>query len=198
MSVTWPFWLHGVKRIISDDHEGLKARLYLFGQAARKKVFTSVPWQRCLFHMQQNAQHYAPRMSMHKELAEVIRRIYNACDIHMAREMVRHAVDHFQDKAPEFTRWLEENIEDGLTFFQFPSIHHRRIRTVNGVEKLNQEIARRTRVARLFPNVESCLILVTVVLADINDDWVAGRMYLSKEDVEPENPDSRIYRKDVA
>ena len=116
----------------------------------------------------------------------------------MAREMVRRAVDHFQDKAPEFTRWLEENIEDGLTFFQFPSIHHRRIRTVNGVEKLNQEIARRTRVARLFPNVESCLRLVTAVLADINDDWVAGRMYLSKEDVELENPDSRIYRKDVA
>ena len=93
---------------------------------------------------------------------------------------------------------MEENIEDGLTFYQFPSCHHRRIRTTNGLERLNQEIRRRTRVARLFPNVESCLRLVTAVLAEINDDWVADRMYLSKEDEKKENPDSRIYRKDVA
>jgi len=182
--------LHGVKLIISDDHFGLKA--------ARQKVFASVPWQRCMFHMQQNVQHYAPRVSMRKELAAVMRGIYNAGDGDLARELVGRAVERYRDRAPEFVKWLEENIEDGLTFFQFPTIHHRRIRTVNGVEKLNQEIARRTRVARLFPNVDSCLRLVSAVLAEINDDWVSGRMYLSKEIRQSENPDSRNYRKNVA
>lgn len=182
--------LHGVKLIISDDHQCLKA--------ARKSVFTSVPWQRCLFHMQQNVQHYSPRVSMRKELAAVMRSIYNASDADMARELVQRAIDYYQDKAPDFVKWLEENIEDGLTFFQFPTIHHRKIRTVNGLEKLNQEIARRTRVARLFPNIESCLRLVSAVLAEINDDWMAGRMYLSKENDKQENPDSPFYRKVVA
>jgi len=182
--------LHGVRLIVSDDHTGLKA--------ARQKVFPSVPWQRCQFHMQQNVQHYAPKKSMRKELAKVMRSIFNAPDIEMAREMVQRAVVHYRDIAPEFVNWLEENIEDGLTFFQFPAIHHRRIRTVNGLERLNQEIARRTRIARLFPNIESCLRLVTAVLVEINDDWVAGRMYLSKTNAKPENPESQFYRKTVA
>ncbi|MBC8401479.1 MAG: transposase [Candidatus Marinimicrobia bacterium] len=95
-------------------------------------------------------------------------------------------------------KWLQENIEDGLTFLQFPMIHHRKIRTVNGMEKLNQEIARRTRVARLFPNVESCLRLVSAVLVEINDDWLVGRMYLSKEYVKQESTESAFYRKNVA
>jgi len=182
--------LHGVKLAISDDHSGLKA--------ARQKVFTSVPWQRCQFHMQQNAQHYAPNVSMRKELASVMRGIFDAPDIHMARELVQRAVDKYRDKAPDFVKWLEDNIEDGLTCFQFPAIHRRRIRTINAVEKLNQEIKRRTRVARLFPNVESCLRLVSAVLAEINDDWLSGRIYLSRSEVRSENPESRIYRKTVA
>ncbi len=85
-----------------------------------------------------------------------------------------------------------------MTFLQFPMIHHRKIRTVNGMEKLNQEIARRTRVARLFPNVESCLRLVSAVLVEINDDWLVGRMYLSKEYVKQESTESAFYRKNVA
>jgi len=182
--------LHGIQLITSDDHHGLKA--------ARQKVFPSVPWQRCQFHMQQNVQYYAPKISMRGELADVMRNIFNAPDIHIAREAVQRAVLCYQDKAPEFVKWLEENIEDGLTFFQFPAVHHRRIRTVNGLERLNQEIARRTRIARLFPNIESCLRLVSAVLAEINDDWMAGRMYLSKVVANPESPESQFYRKSVA
>jgi len=182
--------LHGVRLIISDDHFGLKA--------ARQKVFSSVPWQRCQFHLQQNVQHYVPRVSMRKEFASVMRGIFNAHDINMARELVNRAVDNYKDRAPDFVKWLEENIEDGLTFFQFPAIHHRMIRTNNAVEKLNQEIKRRTRVARLFPNVESCLRLVSAVLAEINDDWVSGRIYLSRDYVNHESPESRNYRKIVA
>ncbi|MFQ6610367.1 MAG: transposase [Fidelibacterota bacterium] len=182
--------LHGVKLIISDDHIGLKA--------ARQKVFTSIPWQRCQFHMQQNVQHYVPRVSMRKELASVMRGIFNAPNIDMAKELVSRAVERYHKTAPDFVKWLEENIDDGLTFFQFPAVHHRRIRTNNAVEKLSQEIKRRTRVARLFPNVESCLRLVSAILAEINDDWVSGRMYLSKEIVKTECPESRNYRKIVA
>ncbi len=124
--------------------------------------------------------------------------IFNAPDIPIAGEMVQRAVVHYGDKAPEFVNWLEENIEDGLTFFQFPHIHRRRVRTVNGLERLNQEIARRTRIVRLFPNIESCLRSVSAIPVEINDDWTAGRMCLSKVDDKNESPDPHFYRNIVA
>lgn len=162
--------LSGVRLIISDDHAGLKN--------ARMAVFPSVPWQRCQFHLAQNAQSYAPKKTMRTEIADTVREIFNSPTLEMAQEMKRRAIDKYQKRAPEFAKWLEENIDEGLTVFQFPKEHRKRIRTSNGMERVNREIKRRTRVAVLFPNKESALRLVTGVIIEIHEEWVTGKQYL--------------------
>lgn len=162
--------MHGLRLGISDDHPGLKS--------ARMAVFPSLPWQRCQFHLSQNAQSYAPKKSMRLEIGEVMREIFNSPSLEIAQEMKRRAIERYKKKAPEFAKWLEENIEEGLTVYDFPKEHWRRIRTSNGMERLNREIKRRTRVAVLFPNKESALRLVTGVVIEIHEDWVTGKQYL--------------------
>ena len=162
--------MRGLRLIISDDHAGMKK--------ARAAVFPSVPWQRCQFHLCQNAQSYAPKKSMRGEIAEVMREIFQSPTLEMAREMKRQAIEKYRSRAPEFARWLEENVEEGLTVFQFPKEHWKKIRTSNGIERVNREIKRRTKVAVLFPNKESALRLVTGIILEIHEEWVTGRMYL--------------------
>lgn len=162
--------LSGVLLFISDAHAGMKA--------ARRAVFPSVKWQRCQFHMAQNAQSYAPKESMKKEIGESLRRIFHSCDYAAAQDEKRKCIEKYKVSAPEFVKWLEDNIDEGLTCFSFPEAHRKRIRTVNGLERLNREIRRRTRVATLFPNVASCERLITAVLQDIHEDWITGKRYL--------------------
>ena len=162
--------LHGVKLFISDAHEGLKA--------ARKAVFPSVPWQRCQFHLQQNAQAYVPKQEMKKEVAAEIRSIFTAPTAAEAQRLLDQLLKRYEKSAPRLTAWAETNIPEGLTVFEFPSEHWRRIRTSNVLERVNKEIRRRTRVATIFPNEESCLRLVSAVLMEISEDWETGRIYL--------------------
>lgn len=162
--------MRGLQLIISDNHPGMKN--------ARKTMFPSVPWQRCQFHLAQNAQSYAPRKSMRQEIAEVMREIFNSPTKEMAQEMKRQAVEKYQKRAPEFAKWLDENVDEGLTIYQFPKEHRKKIRTSNGIERVNKEIKRRTRVAVLFPNPESALRLVTGVIIEIHEEWVTGKQYL--------------------
>jgi putative transposase len=165
--------LRGVELIISDAHEGL--------QAARKAIFSGIPWQRCQFHLQQNASQYVPRQSMKREVAADIRAIFNAPDQAQAEAQLRKTVDKYAESASKLADWLEGNIPEGLTFFSFPEDHRRRIRTVNSLERVCQEIRRRTRVARIFPNEASCLRLVSAVLMEISETWETGKVYLSFE-----------------
>ena len=181
--------LKGMELIISDDHSGLKA--------ARKSVFPSVPWQRCHFHMAQNAQSYIPKVSLRKTLGGVLKSIFNAPTKADAIELKNRAMNQYGKIAPDWCKWLDENLEEGLTVFSFPMSHWRKIRTTNGVERLNREIKRRTRVATLFPNKESCLRLVTAIVEEIHEDWMAGRKYLSIPDND-ENAELPIYRKEVS
>jgi len=163
--------MRGLQLIISDDHSGLGR--------ARKAVFPSVPWQRCTFHMAQNAQGYAPKQEMKEEIGQALRDIFNCPNLSLAQECKRNAVDKYSKVAPKFSEWLENNIEEGLTFFQFPQEHRRKIRTSNAMERLNQEIKRRTRLVRVFPNEKSCERLVTAVLQEIHEEWVTGKVYLN-------------------
>jgi transposase-like protein len=165
--------MRGLRLIVSDDHSGMKS--------ARIAVFPSIPWQRCQFHLAQNAQSYVPKQSMRQEIAEVMREIFNCSNIEMARMIYRRAIEKYQKRAPEFANWLEKNIEEGLTFYQFPKEHWKKIRTSNGIERVNKEIKRRTRVAVLFPNKESALRLVTGVVIEIHEDWITGKQYLDME-----------------
>ena len=163
--------LHGVKLIISDDHAGLNA--------ARKAQMPSIPWQRCQCHLQRNAQAYVPRIGMREEAARDIRSIFNAEDGEEAREKLNSLVAKYKNSAPKLCNWAEENIPEGLTVFNFPVSHRRRLRTTNAVERLNREIKRRTRTATIFPNTESLLRLVTAIVAEISDEWETNRVYIN-------------------
>lgn len=165
--------LHGIELFISDAHEGLKA--------ARKAVFPSVPWQRCQFHVQQNAQKYVPRQSMKREVAEAIRGVFNALNQQEAERQLDLLIKTYQDKAPKLAEWAAKAIPEALTVFGFPEAHRRRIRTSNMVERLNKELKRRTSVATLFPNEDSCLRLVSAVAMEISEEWETGRVYLTME-----------------
>lgn len=166
--------LYGIQLFISDAHEGLKA--------ARDAVFPTVPWQRCHFHLQQNAGKYVPRQKMKKEVAERIRSIFTAPKDTDAKRLLELFLEDYRKTAPDLADWAETAIPEGLTVFIMPSEHRKKLRTVNMLERLNKEIKRRTRVATIFPNVESCLRLVTAVAMEISDDWEAsGRKYLKME-----------------
>ena len=163
--------LRGVQLIISDDHAGLNA--------ARKAVFGGVPWQRCQFHLQQNAQAYVPHKEMQLEVAEALRTVFNAPDRPTAERYLADAVKKYEKSASRLATWMELNVPEGLTCFSFPAAHRRSIRTSNPVERLNREVKRRTRVVGIFPNEASCLRLVSAILLEISDEWEAGRIYLS-------------------
>lgn len=163
--------LKDVKLIISDAHVGL--------QAARKAVFSGIHWQRCQFHLQQNASQYVPRQSMKREVAADIRAIFNTPDREQAEAQLHRTVEKYEKRASRLADWMEGNIPEGLTVFAFPEAHRRRIRTVNSLERVCQEIRRRTRVARIFPSEASCLRLVSAVLMEISETWETGRIYLS-------------------
>jgi putative transposase len=162
--------LHGVKMFISDAHEGLKA--------ARDGVFPTVPWQRCQFHLQQNAQKYVPRNRMKKEVAGRIRAIFTAPDNEEALRLLNVFLEDYQQTAPDLVSWAATALPEGLIVMQMPLEHRQRLRTVNMLERLNKEIKRRTRVATLFPNTASCLRLITAVAMEVSDDWHTGRTYL--------------------
>jgi putative transposase len=165
--------LCGVQFIVSDDHVGLKA--------ARTAVFPAIPWQRCQFHLQQNAQAYVPRREQREEIGQAIRSLFNSPDRAAAEQRLKQLVAHHAPSAPKLAAWMEENLPQGFTVFALPVAHQKRLRTSNAMERVNEEIKRRTRVARLFPNEASLLRLVTALLAEISEAWESGKIYLNME-----------------
>ena len=163
--------LKGVKLIVSDDHAGLKA--------ARRAVFPSIPWQRCQFHLQQNAQAYVTRLDQRKPVALRIRSIYNAPDKAEAERLLRQAIEVWKTEAPKLAQWAEENLPEGFAVFDLPHAQRARLRTTNGLERINREIKRRTRVASIFPNPASCLRLVSALLTEFDEEWMTDKIYLN-------------------
>ena len=158
--------LYGLTFIVSDAHCGLSA--------ARAAVFPSVPWQRCQFHLQQNAQAYVPRLDMR--------------DLASAQARLKTLVDAYSKSAPKLSAWMEQNIPQGLAVFSLPTAHQRRMRTSNAIERVNQELKRRTRVASLFPNEASLLRLITALLCEISEEWLTGKIYLNMKPADlPQN-----------
>jgi len=168
--------MRGCRLVVSDDHEGLKA--------ARLATLSSVPWQRCQCHLQRNAQAYISRRAMRKEVAEAIRAIFGAPDRAEADRLLDQFVEHYEKKMPKLAEWAEENLPEGLAVFALPASHRRRLRTTNGLERLNKEIRRRTRVATLFPNEASLERLVSALLVEISEEWETGKIYISMESEE--------------
>jgi transposase-like protein len=165
--------LSGIRLIVSDDHAGLGA--------ARRAVFPSVPWQRCQFHLQQNAQAYIPRPDQRAAVAHDIRSIFNSPDLSTAQARLKALVARYAPTHPKLAAWMEENLPMGFTVFNLPQAHQRRLRTTNALERVNMELKRRTRVARLFPNEASLLRLISALLEEQSQEWETGRIYLSME-----------------
>jgi putative transposase len=163
--------LGGIQLITSDDHAGLRA--------ARVAVFGGIPWQRCQFHLQQNAQAYLPRKDMQSEVAADLRMIFDAPDRATAEAYLAKVVEKYRASASRLSEWMTKNLPEGLMVFAFPASHRRWLRTTNGVERLHREVRRRARVVSIFPNPASCLRLVSAVLAEISEEWLTGRTYIT-------------------
>jgi putative transposase len=165
--------LHGIQLLVSDAHAGLKQ--------ARTTVFPSIPWQRCQFHLQQNAQAFVTRLDQRASVAADIRGGLDSLDRASADPHLKELVQRYATTMPKLANWLEENLPEGLTVLNFPRAHHRRLRTSNGLERVNQELRRRTRVIRLFPNEASLVRLVSALLVETSEDWETENLYLNME-----------------
>lgn len=162
--------LEGVRLIVSDAHAGLAD--------ARREHFPGVPWQRCQRHFLENALERAPK-ALEDDLHEALRAIWDESeDYEEARERLRSLAEELETEHPELAEWLEVDGEETLSVFHFPEKHRIRLRTTNGIERVNQEIKRRTRVVRIFPDRRSCLRLATALLKEYHEDWITGRRYL--------------------
>jgi len=173
--------LHGVRLIVSDDHAGLKA--------ACEARFSGIPWQRCQFHVQQNAGPYVPRIGMRAEVAADLRGIFDSPDRAEADRRLELAARKYEKTAPRLSAWMAANVPEALTVFAFSHAQRRRLRTSNLLERLSKEIKRRTRVATLFPNEASLLRLISAVLMEVSEEWETEKIYLKVEDSSSSRPE---------
>lgn len=129
--------------------------------------------------MQQNAGQLVTRQEAKKTLAAQMRALFNAPDKAEAQRLLKTALDAWGKEHPKLAEWAESAIPESLTVFDFPASFRVRLRTTNGLERINRELRRRTRVASIFPNPESCLRLVSALLAELDDEWMTGKIYLN-------------------
>ena len=166
--------LSGVELVVSDDHGGLKAAI--------ARHFQGASHQRCQVHYSRNLLGMVS-LARRKELAEGLRGVFAATSRQMALRLASELASRWRGSHPRVVEHLEEHIEECLTCLAFPESHRRRIRTTNGLERLNQEIKRRTRVVRIFPNKKACLRLVTALVVEQSEEWLTGRRYLDMEEL---------------
>lgn len=180
--------MHGLRMITSDDHSGLRAAI--------DAIFPGILWQRCQFHLQQNAHAYVKRKDDVPVVSADIRKVFNAPDYENAERYLNQLVETYQKTNPRLAAWADENLREGLSVFHIPENHRRKMRTSNLAERQMKEIKRRTRVVGVFPNAESLLRLAATLLLEQNDQWQNDKRYL------PESKDrpalNEIYRKKVA
>jgi putative transposase len=158
--------LQGVEFVTSDDHPGLKT--------ARKAVLPGARWQRCQFHLAQNAIHHAPNLAIRKVIGEELRAVWNARNLGAAEEELKRLVAKYRPAASKLADWLENNVPEGLAVFKLTEDRWLRMRTSNPIERsIQQELKRRTRKIRVFPNEASLLRLVTAILVEIDEQWAA-------------------------
>jgi len=164
--------LFGVEFVVSDDHEGLKAAI--------REVLPGAVWQRCYVHFLRNALDYVPR-KVDDDCLQELRWIYDRRDLAEVRRDIAQWLAKWQAKYPKLCDWAEDNIEETLTYYRLPLAHHKHMKSTNMLERLNQEIKRRTHVVRIFPNMESCLRLVRALVVETHENWLEGTRYLNMQ-----------------
>ena len=164
--------LRGVELVITDDHAGLRKSI--------QEVLPRAAWQRCYVHFLRNALDHLPRKADDDCLTE-LRWIYDRRDLQEARRDLGSWLSRWEDRYGKLCGWVEENIERTLTFYQWPRAHHKHLKSTNMLERINQEIKRRTHVVRIFPNEASCLRLVRALAIEIHEDWIEQHRYLNMQ-----------------
>lgn len=160
--------LRGVDLVVSDDHKGLVEAIRTYFQGAS--------WQRCQTHLARNILDACPK-GLQEGLCRELRLVFDAPDVETARQLKEALVGQWACRAPKAVARLEEGFEDAMAVMALPPRYRKRLRTTNGVERLNQEIRRRERVIRIFPNEDSALRLIGAVLMEIDEAWTTGHRY---------------------
>lgn len=180
--------LHGVEYVVSDNHQGLKN--------AVRMTLPQALWQRCYVHFLRNALDHLPRKADDDCLME-LRWLYDRRDMAEARRDLAAWLDKWGTRYAKLCAWVEENIEETFTFYSLPLAHHKHMKSTNMLERLNQEIKRRTHIVRIFPNAASCLRLVRALTAETHEDWIEGIRYLNM-DLYREHKKLRLLQEDAA
>lgn len=162
--------LRGVELVVSDAHDGLRKALV--------EALPNAVWQRCYVHFLRNALNHLPRKADDDCLTE-LRWLYDRRDIAEARTDLAAWLAKWGAKYPKLCEWAEDNIEETLTFYRFPRVHRKHLRSTNMLERFNQEVKRRTWVVRIFPNTESCLRLIRAIAVETHEEWQEGSRYLN-------------------
>lgn len=165
--------LNGVKLVISDAHEGLKAAI--------AKVF-SATWQRCRVHFMRNALAHVSK-GQREMAAAAIRTAFTQEDHESAVSQWRQVADSLRPKFEGLAECMDEAEQDVLAFMTFPKDHWRQIHSTNSLERLNKEVKRRTRVVGIFPNEDAIIRLVGAILLEQNDEWAVCRRYMTLETI---------------
>lgn len=164
--------LKGVELVISDDHPGLRGAI--------REVFSEAVWQRCYVHFLRNALDHLPRKADDECMTE-LRWIYDRRTVEEARADLAAWLKKWGKRYQKLCDWVETNIEETLTFYRLPRQHHKNLKSTNLLERLNEEIKRRTLVVRIFPNVASCLRLVRALAVEMHENWIEATRYLNME-----------------
>jgi len=161
--------LKGVDVITSDSHGGLVNAI--------RKEFQGAVWQRCQTHFMRNILDAAPK-SLQPEIRARVRAVLDAPDLQTARLLLKQTLSSYESKAGKAMQILEEGFDDAAAVLALPERYRKRFRTTNGVERLNEEIRRRERVIRIFPNRGALERLIGALLMEIDDKWTSGKKYL--------------------
>ena len=166
--------LHGVEFVVADDHAGLRAAI--------REVLADAAYQRCYVHFLRNALDHLPRKHADDCLQE-LRWLYDRRDLAEAKADLAQWLAKWQGKYPRLTQWVEDTIEETFTYFRLPMPHHKHMKSTNMLERLNEEIRRRTYVVRIFPNAESCRRLVRALAVETHENWMEANRYLNMDDL---------------
>ena len=164
--------LTGVKLVISDAHEGLKAAI--------TRVLSGATWQRCRVHWMRNALAHVHK-SQQNIVAAALRQIFAQEDAESAHKMFRQVADQFRGRWQRLAAFMDESEHDVLAYMDFPIQHRTRLHSTNSLERLNKEVKRRADVVGIFPGEPSIVRLIGAVLMEINDDWVVQNRYMQIE-----------------
>jgi len=164
--------LRGVEFVVSDDHAGLRQAI--------SQILSQAVWQRCYVHFLRNALDHLPRKADDDCLKE-LRWIYDRRDLEEARRDLAAWLAKWQSKYPKLCDWVEQSIEETLSFYRLPLAHHKHLKSTNMLERLNEELKRRTHVVRIFPNEESCLRLTRALAMEAHENWIEATRYLNMD-----------------